>query len=110
MKVVSFSIKVPTSCKGDYVKASKTIKYFSLGVLIGATGIVLSSKLNKKSVDDIVVDTADNFTTAVDSLVKEKVTDLVDFIESIEISKLNGLGKSTVDKVKSKLSSIIDLF
>ena len=56
MKVVSFSIKVPTSCKGDYVKASKTIKYFSLGVLIGATGIVLSSKLNKKSVDDIVVD------------------------------------------------------
>lgn len=91
------------------MKASKTIKYFSLGVLIGATGIVLSSKLNKKSVDDIV-DTADNFTTAVDSLVKEKVTDLVDFIESIDISKLNGLGKSTVDKVKSKLSSIIDLF
>lgn len=92
------------------MKASKTIKYFSLGVLTGATGIVLSSKLNKKSVDDIVVDTADNFTTAVDSLVKEKVTDLVDFIESIDISKLNGLGKSTVDKVKSKLSSIIDLF
>lgn len=92
------------------MKASKTIKYFSLGVLIGATGIVLSSKLNKKNVDDIVVDTADNLTTAVDSLVKEKVTDLVDFIESIDISKLNGLGKSTVDKVKSKLSSIIDLF
>lgn len=92
------------------MKASKTIKYFSLGVLIGVAGATLSSKLDKKSVSDVVVDTADSFATTVDSMIKEKITDLVDFIESIDSKKLNNLGKTTIAKIKSKLSTVTDLF
>lgn len=92
---------------------------FSAGILLGVTAgsLILKLKNSKmdatSSVDSLkktVIAKAMSVADKADDALKEKVSDLVSFIENLDWRKLKSLPQDSLTLLKEKLSAIKDFF